>query len=55
MSRNGISADQAFASLRDYSGRSGTKLADVAAAVIESHGCCFPVPRPKTPPANPTA
>jgi two-component system, response regulator / RNA-binding antiterminator len=42
MSRNGMSADQAFASLRDYSGRTGTKLVDVAAAVIESHGVLLP-------------
>jgi two-component system, response regulator PdtaR len=38
MSRNALSADQAFASLRDFSARSGTRIADVAAAVIESHG-----------------
>ena len=42
MSRNGISADQAFASLRDFSGRSGTKIVDVAAAVIDSHGLLLP-------------
>jgi response regulator NasT len=42
MSRNGISADQAFGSLRDHSGRTGTKLVDVAAAIIESHGMLLP-------------
>jgi AmiR/NasT family two-component response regulator len=42
MSRNGVSADQAFASLRDFSGRSGTKLVDVAGAIIQSHGLLLP-------------
>jgi AmiR/NasT family two-component response regulator len=42
MSRNAMSADQAFVSLRDYSRRSGTKIVDVAAAVIESHGLFLP-------------
>jgi response regulator NasT len=42
MSRNGLSADQAFASLRDYSGRSATRIVDVARAVIESHGLLLP-------------
>jgi two-component system, response regulator / RNA-binding antiterminator len=42
MSRNGLSADQAFASLRDYSGRSGTRIVDVARSVIESHGLLLP-------------
>lgn len=45
MSRNGISADQAFASLRDHSGRTGTKIVDVAAAIIESHGMLLPTVR----------
>lgn len=43
MSRNGVTADQAFGNLRDHSGRTGTKLVDVAAAVIESHGMLLPV------------
>ena len=38
MSRNGITADQAFASLRDHSRTTGTRLVDVAAAIVESHG-----------------
>lgn len=42
MSRNGLSADQAFASLRDHSGRSGTKIVDVARSVIDSHGLLLP-------------
>jgi len=37
MSRNGMTPDEAFASLRDSSRSSGTKLADVAAAVVGSH------------------
>jgi two-component system, response regulator / RNA-binding antiterminator len=37
MSRNGMSSDEAFESLRNSSRRSGTKLADVAAAVVGSH------------------
>jgi two-component system, response regulator PdtaR len=45
MSRNNISADQAFANLRDYSGRTGTRIVDVAHAVIESHGLLLPRPR----------
>ncbi len=50
MSRNAISADQAFASLRDHSGRTGTKLVDVAAAVIETHGMLLPsIPAEKPP------
>lgn len=42
MSRNGLSADQAFASLRDHSGRSGTRIVDVARSVIDSHGLLLP-------------
>lgn len=53
MSRNGVSADQAFASLRDYSGRSGTRIVDVAGAVIESHGLLLPgAPASKPPPVD---
>jgi AmiR/NasT family two-component response regulator len=49
MSRNGLSADQAFASLRDYSGRSGTRIVDVARSVIESHGLLLPGAAPAKP------
>ena len=37
MSRNSITADQAFEHLRDASRQNNTKIVDVAAAVIESH------------------
>jgi response regulator NasT len=51
MSRNGMTPDQAFASLRDYSARTGTKIVEVAAAVIESHGLLLPgTPAAKAPP-----
>jgi two-component system, response regulator PdtaR len=42
MSRNAMSADEAFTNLRDHSRRSHTKLIDVATAVIESHGLLLP-------------
>ncbi len=37
MARNGIDADKAFAMLRDHSQKNGQKLADVAAAIVDSH------------------
>jgi AmiR/NasT family two-component response regulator len=37
MARHGIDADAAFTMLRDHSQRRGHKLADVAAAIIDSH------------------
>jgi len=37
MARHSINADTAFERLRDHSERSGRKLGDVAAAVIDSH------------------
>jgi AmiR/NasT family two-component response regulator len=49
MSRNGINAEQAFASLRDFSGRTGTKLVDVAGAIIDSHRLLLPGPSAKPP------
>jgi two-component system, response regulator / RNA-binding antiterminator len=42
MARNEMSADEAFASLRDQSAQSGTKIVEVATAVIESHGLFVP-------------
>jgi AmiR/NasT family two-component response regulator len=49
MSRDNISADQAFARLRDHSGRTGTRLVDVAGAIITSHGMLLTVvPEPAT-------
>lgn len=44
MSRNAMSSDQAFASLREYAGRNRVKIADVAAAVVQSHGLLLPEP-----------
>ena len=37
MARHAINADQAFEMLRDHSQHNGRKLADVAAAIIDSH------------------
>lgn len=42
MARHAIDADRAFAMLRDHSQRNGRKLADVAAAVVESHMLLLP-------------
>src|ERR1700686_340789 len=42
MARHAIDADQAFALLRDHSQHNGRKLADVAAAVVESHLLLLP-------------
>ena len=42
MARNGIDADKAFAMLRDHSQKSGQKLADVAAAIVDSHLLLLP-------------
>jgi response regulator NasT len=49
MARNGVDADQAFAILRDHSQRGGQKLAEVAAAIIDSH--LLLLPQPQRPPA----
>jgi AmiR/NasT family two-component response regulator len=47
MARHGVDADRAFAMLRDHSQRNGNKLADVAAALVESHLLLVPsVPQP---------
>src|SRR5690242_20699410 len=49
MARHGTTADKAFVMLRDHSQRNGRKLADVAAAVVESHLLLLPpVDRPAT-------
>ena len=37
MARHGVTADRAFELLRDHSQHNGRKLADVAAAVVDSH------------------
>ena len=44
MNRHAITADNAFAMLRDHSQHNGHKLADVAAAIIESHLLLMPEP-----------
>lgn len=42
MARHGINADKAFEMLRDHSQHNGQKLADVAAAVVDSHQLVMP-------------
>jgi response regulator NasT len=44
MARQATTADKAFEMLRDHSQHSGRKLADVAAAVVESHLLLLPHP-----------
>jgi response regulator NasT len=44
MARHATTADKAFEMLRDHSQHSGRKLADVAAAVVESHLLLLPHP-----------
>jgi AmiR/NasT family two-component response regulator len=45
MGRHAISADEAFAMLREQSQHSGQKLADLATAVVSSHRLLSPPPR----------
>jgi two-component system, response regulator / RNA-binding antiterminator len=42
MARQGITADKAFELLREHSQHNGNKLADVAAAVVETHQLLAP-------------
>jgi response regulator NasT len=42
MARHAVDADRAFAMLRDHSQHNGRKLADVAAAIVESHLLLLP-------------
>jgi AmiR/NasT family two-component response regulator len=51
MARHAIDADKAFAMLRDHSQHSGHKLADVAAAIVDSHLLLVP-PMPEPPAAG---
>jgi response regulator NasT len=37
MARHGLNADRAFDMLRDHSQHNGQRLADVAAAIVDSH------------------
>ena len=46
MARHAINADRAFEMLRGHSQHNGHKLADVAAAVVESHLLLVPAPTP---------
>jgi AmiR/NasT family two-component response regulator len=43
MNRHAVGADKAFAMLRDHSQHHGQKLADVAAAVVQSHLLLIPL------------
>jgi two-component system, response regulator / RNA-binding antiterminator len=54
MERNSIDADKAFAMLRDHSQHKGQKLADVAAAIVNSHLLLLPL-APVAVPATPAA
>ena len=53
MARHGIDADTAFAMLRDHSQHNGRKLADIAAAIVESHLLLLPASH-NGPGADPT-
>ncbi|HZQ81414.1 MAG TPA: ANTAR domain-containing protein [Gaiellaceae bacterium] len=56
MARRGIDADSAFAVLRAHSQRHGRKLADVAAAIVDSHLLLLqPFPAPDAPPRPPAS
>ena len=44
MARHAIDADKAFEMLRDHSQHNGRKLADIAAAIVESHLLLLPRP-----------
>jgi response regulator NasT len=44
MARHSTNADKAFEMLRAHSQRNGNKLADVAAAIVESHELLMPAP-----------
>src|SRR6478752_7620261 len=50
MARHSINAELAFERLRDHSQHNGRKLADVAAAVVESHLLLVPTPTPSARP-----
>lgn len=52
MARHSINAEDAFRRLRDHSQRSGRKLSDIAAAVVDSH-LLLPPPHPEGAPQLP--
>jgi response regulator NasT len=51
MARHSLNADKAFDLLRDHSQHNGHRLADVAAAIVDSHLLLQP-PMPQAPPAG---
>jgi AmiR/NasT family two-component response regulator len=53
MARHSTTADRAFEMLRDHSQHNGSKLSDVAAAVVESHLLLLPPPVAQSPPRIP--
>ena len=53
MARHSIDADTAFGMLRDHSQHNGSKLADVASAIVDSHLLLVPQsPQPEPPEAS---
>ena len=52
MARHSINADEAFERLRDHSQHNGSKLSDVAVAVVQSHLLLLP-PEAEKPPVLP--
>ncbi len=46
MARHSVNADKAFELLREHSQRTGRKLADVAAAIVDSHQLLMPAIEP---------
>jgi two-component system, response regulator / RNA-binding antiterminator len=52
MARHAINADRAFAMLREHSQHNGRKLADIAAAVVESHLLLLPLHRESAGPSH---
>ena len=53
MARHSINADKAFDRLREHSQHNGTKLSDVAVAVVESHLLLLPTGSVDSPPSIP--
>jgi len=51
MARHSVNPEKAFELLRDHSQRNGSKLIDVAEAIVESH--LLLLPPPSEPPPQP--
>ena len=47
MARHAIDATRAFGMMRDHSQHNGTKVVDVAQAIVDSHLLLLPPPRPQ--------